>query len=414
MASKQQKSGKTAVQMMESSLCVLNDALQDFHTADVSEAFVAILRRAGEHLDAERAVLFENDESRCHCRMVYEWHRDAMAPLAAGGEVLLSYQSDLQMPNAQAWTPGADTTLPLPGLGIPLARVYPVMRGSRPYGLLCFGYNAGPKAQPGGAGAFLPSVANLLGALLVRKDYEESIRRMAYHDQLTGLMNRYRFDVYLQRALNDVRGNGGQGYVLFIDMDDFKIINDGYGHDYGDALLTEVAGFLSGRFGECAKLFRFGGDEFVVLIERRHAAEAQRVVEDILMRARRPWVVMDREFYCTLSIGVARYPDGADGVTEIVKNADIALYQAKDMGKNNCVFYNRSLNDRSLQRAETERKMRAAIEDNCRDFWVYYQPLVNRQGKVIGAEALLRWRDGSTLVPPGDFIPLAEYLGLIV
>ncbi len=392
----------------------LNDLMQCFHMADLTEAFEAVLGRVGQYLGVARAALFENEDNHRHCRLVYEWHQAALPPLAANGAVTLSYQGDLNAPGSAPWPQEDGAFMPIASLGVEQATLIPVVRADQPYGLLCLGDGTPPQKWPGGAHSFMQGVANLVSSLLVRKDYEDSIRHMAHYDQLTGLMNRYRFDIYLRRAINDAREHRRQGYVLFIDMDDFKVINDGYGHDYGDALLMEVADYLQRRFGERAKLFRFGGDEFVVLIEHHHAGDAQQIVDDILTRARRPWMVMDGEFYCTLSVGVVRYPDGRDGVTEIVKNADIALYQAKDMGKNSYVFYNRTLSDHSLQRAETERRMREAIENGCQDFKVYYQPLVSRGGKITGAEALVRWQDGDTLVPPGEFIPLAEYLGLIV
>ncbi len=248
------------------------------------------------------------------------------------------------------------------------------------------------------------------------KRQAEHIRQMAYCDHLTGLPNRYRCDTELKEAIDDALGRGEIGYVLFIDMDDFKIINDGYGHDYGDAMLIEFARFLSDGLPYRHSVFRFGGDEFVVLVPPVHAGQVEEIIAAILARARQPWTTLDKVFYCTVSIGVVQYPDGGCGVTETVKNADIAMYKAKKKGKNSFVFYSDGMKDGSMQRAEMERLLRDAIARGFEGFEVYYQPILDlKTGLVCGAEALVRWFDqAGRMIMPVQFIALSEYLGLIV
>ncbi len=249
-----------------------------------------------------------------------------------------------------------------------------------------------------------------------KKEHEEYIRRIAYTDHLTGLPNRYRCDFDLQSAIADAHQSGRKGYVLFIDMDDFKIVNDGYGHDYGDALLKEFARFLRETRLEKNAVFRFGGDEFVLLIDPGNADRIQDIIGTLISRARKPWPVLGKSFYCTLSVGIVAFPDGDMGVKEIIKNADIAMYEAKKLGKNSYTFYSDNMRNDSVERAEMESMLRECIADNFSGFEAYYQPYVDmKTGRIIGAEALIRWfRPDHRLIMPFSFIALSEYLGLIV
>ena len=249
-----------------------------------------------------------------------------------------------------------------------------------------------------------------------KKRQEEYIQRIAYMDHLTGLPNRYRCDVDLQNAIETAGQSASIGYVLFIDMDDFKIVNDGYGHDYGDALLIEFSNFLRNFCKPGDNVFRFGGDEFVILIAPENAGEITKRLDMLIRRTRRPWIVIDKTFYCSISIGVVAFPDGGMGVKEFMKNADVAMYEAKKMGKGNYVFYTASMRNDSIERAELESMLRESISNNFEGMSVHYQPVINLStGKIAGAEALIRWvtSDGKTVVPD-SFIALAEYLGLIV
>ena len=249
------------------------------------------------------------------------------------------------------------------------------------------------------------------------KMHEASMRQMSLMDPLTGLPNRYSCDEDLHTAMEIAEKTGESGYIVFIDMDDFKIINDGFGHDYGDAILVEFADFLRNSIPPQHTIYRFGGDEFVLLIHPGSGGNVEEIVETLLARARQPWKPKDKQFYCTVSVGVAAYPaeNGSDA-KDIIKNADVAMYKAKKAGKNSFVMYNDDLKDDLELRAELERRMRESISKNFEGFEVYYQPICNIFTKrITGAEALIRWFDpNGTMVMPGQFIQLAEYLGLIV
>ncbi len=250
-----------------------------------------------------------------------------------------------------------------------------------------------------------------------KKQYEEKIKRLAFLDHLTGLPNRYRCDVDLKAAIEAARKAWAGGYVLFIDMDDFKIVNDCYGHDYGDGVLIAFAGFLRDLVGGNGSVFRFGGDEFVILIPHDKADNVDYFLKAMLDRASRPWPSLDKEFYCTLSIGVVPYGKAADeDVKGVLKRADIAMYQAKKMGKNSVAYYREGLDSAAIARSEMEHLLRRAMQNNYEGFELFYQPYIDvASRRIIGAETLLRMRDGSgNLLLPEEFITLAEYLGFIV
>ncbi len=253
--------------------------------------------------------------------------------------------------------------------------------------------------------------------ITTKKHYEEKIRRQAFMDHLTGLPNRYRCDVDLKAAIEAAHCAGGCGYVLFIDMDDFKIVNDCYGHEYGDGVLISFARYLEELFGSNGKVFRFGGDEFVIVLPHTESDSIDFYLNSMLDRATRPWSSLDKAFHCTLSIGALPFgvEEGED-VKGLLKKADIAMYQAKKMGKNNVAYYQEGLNSIALARSEMENLLRRAMKNNYEGFVLHYQPYVDTLSReVIGAETLIRMKDVSgKLLLPEEFIPLAEYLGFIV
>ncbi|MDL2219060.1 EAL domain-containing protein [Ruminococcaceae bacterium OttesenSCG-928-O06] len=400
---------------------VLNEILQALQTAGPSEAFRIILGRTAAYLGVGRALLFEQEGTAA--RAVYEWTGKGAAALMEADapeherempEVAAALREQgLAVVQSGAVPPGCEAAFRR--AGILATAAFAVHRGEESFGFVRFDECEHERAWPPETVAFLQNIAKLVSTAVLRKSNEDAIRALAVRDQLTGLANRYSLDAKLEKAITQARAAGKFGFVLFIDMDDFKVVNDGYGHDHGDALLLSVAEYLQAQFGKKAQLFRFGGDEFTILIDHKNAAETQAVIDELLYRARHPWQVMDREFYCTLSIGVMRFPDGAAGATEVVRNAEVAMYQAKDRGKNSYVFYNKKLAGASQQRAETEHRMREAIENRFAGFAIHYQPMVDVFGNIMGAEALVRWSDADgNLMPPAQFIPLAEYLGLII
>ncbi|MDL2284607.1 EAL domain-containing protein [Oxalobacter sp. OttesenSCG-928-P03] len=254
--------------------------------------------------------------------------------------------------------------------------------------------------------------------ITAKKHYEEGIERLAYLDHLTGLPNRYRCDVDLEASLEKVRKTGQPGYVFFIDLDDFKVVNDSYGHDYGDEVLRSFASYLKTLYSaENYHVFRFGGDEFVIILDEMDETKATAFLDAMMERAKRPWSSKDREFYCSLSIGIMPITAGeTEDVKSVLKKADIAMYHAKQQGKNNYFYYSEGMDDAVIQRSEMEALLRQGMENEFQGFEVYYQPVCDTKNqKIVGAEALIRMRDAEgNLVLPQHFIPLAEYLGLIV
>jgi diguanylate cyclase (GGDEF)-like protein len=237
---------------------------------------------------------------------------------------------------------------------------------------------------------------------------------LALHDSLTALPNRSQFARLLGAALGAARACNGQFAVLFIDLDRFKNINDTLGHAIGDEMLAQIALRLRAALGESGVLARFGGDEFVVLLPCVDGkAQAEESAGRLLEAAARPFNMQGKEFRVTASIGCALYP--RDGLDErsLLKNADIAMYQAKEEGKNNLAFYSARLNSHSLERLALESDLRQALARG--ELEVHYQPKVEAaSGRIQGMEALLRWRHPDWgMIPPVKFIPLAEETGLI-
>jgi diguanylate cyclase (GGDEF)-like protein len=245
--------------------------------------------------------------------------------------------------------------------------------------------------------------------------YALRVEHLAYHDSLTALPNRSLFNRLLTQAIREAQRHERQLAVAFIDLDQFKLINDTIGHEAGDQLLREVASRLTGCVRESDTVARLGGDEFVLLLtELKEEKYAATVAQKIVAVLARPFVLMGQEFNVTASIGISTYPlDGRDERT-LMKNADIAMYHAKEAGKNNFRFYCARLNANSLERLTLESNLRRALERN--EFELYYQARRDiRNDRITGVEALLRWRHPELgIVPAARFISVAEDTGLIV
>ncbi|MDO9386980.1 MAG: PAS domain S-box protein [Thiobacillus sp.] len=248
-----------------------------------------------------------------------------------------------------------------------------------------------------------------------RKTHETRLEYQANYDTLTGLANRNLFQDRLSQALISARRIGRSLAVLFIDLDNFKNINDSLGHDAGDALLTQVAARLAGSVREGDTVSRQGGDEFVlVLSEIREDDDVPIVMQKILKAMSAPFDINGRALRITCSIGIASYPkDGEDRQT-LLKNADAAMYRAKELGRNNAQYYSTEMNVRAMERLVLENGLHHALERD--EFLLHYQPQVDlRSGEIAGMEALVRWRHPELgLVSPAMFIPVAEDSGLIV
>jgi diguanylate cyclase (GGDEF)-like protein/PAS domain S-box-containing protein len=247
-----------------------------------------------------------------------------------------------------------------------------------------------------------------------RVQAEERIRHHAFHDSLTGLPNRALFHNRLSRELGRAKRNGHTSAVLLIDLDRFKTINDTLGHAAGDELLIEVAKRLHSRKRDGDTIARLGGDEFVFIISRlRYKEDVAVVAEQALEVLRPPIRIAEHELHISASIGIAVYPDDGDEGTALMKCADVALYRAKELGRDNYQIYEPRLAQRAMERMILEKDLRQAIHD--REFMLQYQPQYDlKTRRMRGVEALVRWRQGELVVPPNKFIPIAEECGLIV
>ena len=250
-----------------------------------------------------------------------------------------------------------------------------------------------------------------------KKLHQEKIEKQAYTDLLTGLYNRICCERDLAWYLDDAKRRAVKGGLLYIDLDDFKHINDGLGHQYGDVLLKEISGALSHIEGIRTTCYRMGGDEFVIVVPPENFSEFEKIIAEIQAVFAKPWNLRNREYYCTMSMGVVTFPDDGDNVQEIIQKADIAMYEAKNMGKNRYAHYSDSLGDYSGRRLDMEKNMRDAAVAGYGEFEVYYQPIIDISQPAMpctGAEALIRWNSATLgFISPAEFIPLAEYLGLI-
>lgn len=247
------------------------------------------------------------------------------------------------------------------------------------------------------------------------KRQEEQIVHQAYHDSLTGLPNRRLAHDRIEVSIAHVKRGGTKLAVLFLDLDNFKNVNDTLGHEWGDKLLLHVANRLVATVREEDTVARLGGDEFLILVA---AIAGREMVVDLVNRVLRcfasPFNVGGNDLYITASIGVAFYPDDGNDPGVLTKHADIAMYQAKSRGKNRYCLFSADLSERIAYLRQLENNLRQAVAK--REFTVLFQPKLDPYtNTVTGGEALVRWRqDDGNLVPPNEFIPLAEETGLIV
>ncbi len=261
------------------------------------------------------------------------------------------------------------------------------------------------------------SVVRVRGTFIdvtARRDAQARIERLAYHDELTGLPNRARFREYLQEAMLRAARTARAFAVLFIDLDGFKEINDSLGHDAGDALLVAIGERLRASLRDEDVLSRFGGDEFLILVEDIGGrADAAVIADKLLAGMNRPIVVGGIETRVSGSIGVAVHPGDGDDPRVLLKNADAAMYAAKSRGRGRFDFYAAEMNARSRDRLALVQELRTAIDAS--QFVLAYQPIVSgRSGRIEGVEALVRWSHPVRgIVAPGEFIGVAEETGLV-
>ncbi|HRD89864.1 MAG TPA: EAL domain-containing protein [Accumulibacter sp.] len=261
----------------------------------------------------------------------------------------------------------------------------------------------------------------VVGAVIVFHDVSQSraitlkLAHLAQHDVLTGLPNRLLLTERLSHAIGRAQRHGRQVALLFLDLDHFKHINDSLGHVVGDELLQSLAGRLAACVRATDTVCRQGGDEFVILLaDIEQPQDAARVAEKLHAASAVPHRIGGHELHVTLSIGISVYPDDGSDVDTVMRNADTAMYHAKEDGRNTYQFFTADMNTRAVRRLFVESSLRHALKRN--EFLLHYQPQIDLvSGAITGAEALLRWRDPELgLVYPGEFVAIAEKCGLIV
>ena len=255
--------------------------------------------------------------------------------------------------------------------------------------------------------------------ITMRKLADEEIQQLAFYDPLTKLPNRRLLMDRLQQALAANTRGGEHGALLFIDLDNFKTLNDSLGHDIGDLLLRQVAQRLTGCVREGDTVARLGGDEFVVMLgdlsenSREAAFQSETIGEKILASLNQPYQLAGHDCHSTPSIGITLFAEHHSSLDEVIKRADISMYQAKKAGRNTIRFFDPDVQAAVTARALLETDLRHALDNS--QLQLYYQVQVNEKNQAIGAEALLRWQHpGIGMVPPIQFITLAEETGLIL
>ncbi len=249
-------------------------------------------------------------------------------------------------------------------------------------------------------------------------DMEEN-RRLAYLDPLTGLPNRRLLLDRLKQAMLSAQRSGQHGALMFLDLDNFKQVNDNLGHEMGDVLLQQVARRLSACLREGDSVARVGGDDFVVLLEalspqeREAVTQSEGIASKLLHALGQTYTLREHPHACTASVGIVVFKDGHESMDALMKEADVAMYQAKAAGRSTIRFFNPAMQAAAAAHGKLEKEMRRGLAEN--EFLLHYQVQVDGSGTVAGVEALVRWNHAQHgMVPPGRFIPLAEETGLIL
>lgn len=259
----------------------------------------------------------------------------------------------------------------------------------------------------------------IMGSILdntEKRKYQRKLERLAFYDPLTNLANRRLLSNSMNEAMNKARTTNEKLALLFIDLDHFKGINDSIGHDMGDKVLKELADRIVGCIPKSGLVSRYGGDEFTVMLPGLQSAkEAERIAKDLISLFNEPLHIENQKFYITLSIGISIFPDHGKELETLEKNADIAMYFAKEKGRNNSQLFTKSMKVFMVERLHLQHELRKATEDMDNHFFLVYQPKIDVfLNKVIGVEALLRWNHPvSGLISPSRFIPVAEEMGTI-
>lgn len=244
-----------------------------------------------------------------------------------------------------------------------------------------------------------------------KKRLEEYINYSAYYDSLTGLPNRILFRSDLKTTLENYK----KGALVFIDIDDFKLVNDAFGHDYGDLLLVIFSQLINIFIEPYGILYRLGGDEFIILIDKLDSYDKlKKLCIEIFHCLRNPFEIKEKQIYITISMGITLFPKDSDDITELYKYSDLAVFESKQNGKNTATFFRKELFYSYRRKLIIEQELKTAIENN--ELYILYQPQIDAvENKVIGFESLLRWENRTLgFISPQEFIPICESTGLII
>ena len=303
---------------------------------------------------------------------------------------------------------------PIAALGIDTISLHALKYNGRCAGVLCIGYvSRAGRPQDTGVGA--ADFADRLSLILANLEQTEDLHRQANFDSLTGLQNRQLFSECVCAAVAAAQERQGLGSLLYIDLDQFKRVNDTAGHSAGDGLLRVVGERLTECVGENHSIARLGGDEFAVLLPAIPEPDsARQMAERIIASLQRPIVIDGREHHVSASIGMTVFPSDGTKLEDLFKTSDIAMYQAKEAGRGRAVFFQAEMQRQLLERLAMETGMHRALQRS--DFRLFYQPIVSEGRGTIGVEALVRWpgEDQSAWISPAEFVPIAEENGLIV
>ncbi len=400
--------------------------LADAHS--VEEAMPRVIRTVCEGLDYAYGARWVVDNKEKVMRCSESW----CAPEPALEEFRTLSAERVELPgkpgglNRRVWATGVPVwhedlsqvvmyrREPALNAGLRSAFAFPILVGGEFYGTMEF-FGRGARPRDDQVLEVAQTVGSQIGQFIGRKQAETNLQFYASHDPLTGLFNRGIFNERLQQALAQAVRFERSLALLFIDLDGFKLVNDTFGHSAGDTMLIEIAARLRATLREGDVIARMGGDEFVVLVEEfGEAVQIGEVAKKVLDTVSRPVMLQGQECQVTTSIGISTYPvDGRDGQT-LLKNADIAMYRAKEQGKNSFRFHSPQMNVHLAERLSLESNLRRAMERG--ELLLLYQPKVGmRDGQVTGVEALVRWRHPTQgMINPAEFVPIAEDTGLIM
>lgn len=406
----------------------ISEISSDFNTVsadNLDEKINGMLRKTGTYLKVDRATVFLVSKDRNSMQRGYEWCAKGIETSEGIWDEfdMASNAWAEQLVNRSQWIiPDLDALDPVqsPGkaelqaLGIKAMISMPIVIKDRIYGILFYQCFDNPRDWKDEHKKMLILLSNMLADAFYKAESEKEINFMAFYDRLTGLPNRFLFNIRLEQAILESEAGKSRLAVLFIDLDSFKSVNDTTGHEGGDELLRQVAISLSERVGDLGTVSRFGGDEFIVVIPNLNEWDnIEDIARDIMQTFACPLRINGLEYFVTASAGVAVYPEDGTESNILKKNADMAMYTAKELGKNQVSFCTEKMKE------DVEKKVlltnllyRAQQRD---EFMLYYQPLINIDSEeIVGVEALLRWDNPEFgVVSPGDFIPLAEQTGLI-